>query len=128
MGKHITVTYTDLHRDAPRVTQYGIEFITGRPVTIDVDDLGVAAPLAVHKWRTNPWFSVEGADKIVAPNKTAPEVDPRDIDPDDQAEGDEAERDEKAKAKAAKAKAEHEAKMKEDLDKLTGHGKSGKGS
>lgn len=78
----VKVTYHDRNRDAPTVTQWGIEFHDGKPVTIDTDDLKVA-PLALHKWRSNPWFDVEGGDEIKHEPPAPRQVDPREVDPEE---------------------------------------------
>lgn len=78
----VTVTYHDLNGDAPRVEQHGIVFKDDKPVEIDTDTL-VDAPLAMHKWRQNPWFSVKGGEDIEMDPKTInlKAVDPRDEEP-----------------------------------------------
>lgn len=109
----ITVTYHDLNDDAPRVEQYGIVFKDEKPVEIDTDSLA-DAPLAMHKWRNNPWFSVKGGEDIEMDPKTInlKPVDPRDEEPGEVEQRKRNEADAEARKKQAETLAKNAEAMK----------------
>lgn len=83
----ISVTYTDIGGDAPRVISNGITFVDGKPVEFVAEKLGPKMAFLVQKWRDNPWFEVKGAESIKPPAPpVAPTVDLRDIDDADKQE------------------------------------------